>query len=348
MCASPSMSCGTASIMSSAFAIIEPDDRDDGHDLETVPCNLCESTDLETIYVARADLEKDPELAVKFRASSDELLTQPLVRCRRCSLLFVNPRIPAAAILAGYADGEDPQYVSQMAARVRTFARALRHIDRLKPARGRLLDLGTAAGAFLRAARDDGWDAIGVEPNRWLARWGRDNYGVPIEVGSIDNISAPEASFDVVTLWDVIEHTPDPLHVLRRARLLLKSDGVLVVNFPDIGSWIARAMGRSWPFLSSVHLYYFTRQTMRATLQKAGFEATTRASAHPAPGTRLPRIASCGRQPLAVQGGRRPRPPAGAGCARSAVLDGTDLDRGRALPPLVSGPASWGRWSGYS
>lgn len=245
------------------------------YDLETVPCNLCESTDLETIYVARADLEKDPELAVKFRASSDELLTQPLVRCRRCSLLFVNPRIPAAAILAGYADGEDPQYVSQMAARVRTFARALRHIDRLKPARGRLLDLGTAAGAFLRAARDDGWDAIGVEPNRWLARWGRDNYGVPIEVGSIDNISAPEASFDVVTLWDVIEHTPDPLHVLRRARLLLKSDGVLVVNFPDVGSWIARAMGRSWPFLSSVHLYYFTRQTMRATLQKAGFEATT-------------------------------------------------------------------------
>jgi SAM-dependent methyltransferase len=243
--------------------------------LETIPCNLCQSTDLETIYDARADLERDRELAVKFRASSDELLTQPLVRCRRCSLLFVNPRIPAAAILAGYADGEDPQYVSQMAARVRTFARALRHIDRLKPAKGRLLDLGTAAGAFLRAARDDGWDAIGVEPNRWLARWGRDHYDVPIEVGSIDDLSAPDAYFDVVTVWDVIEHTPDPLHVLRRARRLLKSDGLLVVNFPDMGSWIARAMGRSWPFLSSVHLYYFTRETMQASLRKAGFEATT-------------------------------------------------------------------------
>ena len=243
--------------------------------LETVPCNLCHSTDLETVYDARAHLEKDPELAVKFRASSDELLTQPLVKCRNCSLLFVNPRVRAAAILAGYAEGDDPQYVSQMNARVRTFAGALSHVNRLKPAKGRLLDVGTAAGAFLRTARDDGWEAMGIEPNRWLARWGRDEYGVPIQVGSIDDVSTPDGHFDVVTLWDVIEHTPDPLHVLRRTRQLLKDDGLLVVNFPDIGSWIARAMGRSWPFLSSVHLYYFTRDTMRATLQTAGFEIAT-------------------------------------------------------------------------
>ena len=243
--------------------------------LETVPCNLCHSTDLETVYDARAHLEKDPELAVKFRASSDELLTQPLVRCRKCSLLFVNPRVRAAAILAGYAEGDDPQYVSQMNARVRTFAGALSHVNRLKPAKGRLLDVGTAAGAFLRTARDDGWEAMGIEPNRWLARWGRDEYGVPIQVGSIDDVSTPDGHFDVVTLWDVIEHTPDPLHVLRRTRQLLKDDGLLVVNFPDIGSWIARAMGRSWPFLTSVHLYYFTRDTMRATLQTAGFEIAT-------------------------------------------------------------------------
>jgi SAM-dependent methyltransferase len=240
--------------------------------LESVPCNLCQSTDLETVYDARADLEKDAELAAKFRASSDELLTQPLVRCRQCSLLFVNPRIPAAAMLAGYAEGADPQYVSQMRPRVRTFAGALSHINRLKPAKGHLLDVGTAAGAFLRAARDDGWEAMGIEPNRWLADWGRNAYGVPIQVGSIDDLSLPDGHFDVVTLWDVIEHTPDPLHVLRRTRQLLKQDGLLIVNFPDIGSWIARAMGRSWPFLSSVHLYYFTRETMQATLRKAGFE----------------------------------------------------------------------------
>lgn len=240
--------------------------------LETVACNLCGSNLLEVIYEARADLERDRELARKFRASGDELLTQPLVRCTRCSLLFVSPRIAASAMLDGYAEGADPDYVSQMDSRVRTFARSLAEIDRLSPRKGRLLDIGTAAGAFLKAATDDGWEALGLEPNRWLAEWGRQHFGVDIRVGSIDTVPLAPASFDVVTLWDVIEHTPDPMHVLRRARQALARGGLLVVNYPDIGSWVARLMGRRWPFLSSVHLYYFTRQTIREALLQAGFE----------------------------------------------------------------------------
>ena len=258
--------------MSSAFTIIEGFMAVTTTPLERVPCNLCGADDLETIYHARADLERDPDLADKFRASGDELLTQPLVRCRRCSLHFVSPRVAAGAMLDGYAAGADPLYVSQMPARVRTFARTVRRLDALRPARGRLLDIGTAAGAFLKAAADAGWETTGIEPNAWLADWGRREYGVTIHVGSIDSVALPPAGFDVVTLWDVIEHTPDPLHVLRQAHRLLVPGGVLVVNYPDIGSWIARLMGRKWPFLSSVHLYYFTRRTMRAALDRAGFD----------------------------------------------------------------------------
>jgi SAM-dependent methyltransferase len=239
--------------------------------LEPVPCNLCGSADLDVVYGARQDLEKDRDLARKFRASGDELLTQPLVRCRRCGLQFVSPRVVASAILDGYAAGADPEYVSQMAARVRTFARTLTHIERLAGGRGRLLDIGTAAGAFLKAATDAGWDAAGIEPNGWLADWGRKQYGVCIHVGSMDDVPL-EGPFDVITLWDVIEHTPDPLQVLGRVNTLLRPDGLLVVNYPDIGSWIARALGRRWPFLSSVHLYYFTRDTIRAALERTGFD----------------------------------------------------------------------------
>ena len=240
--------------------------------LETVPCNLCGSNDLETVYDARKDLERDHALSDKFRASGDELLTLPLVRCRRCSLLFVNPRHRASDMLDGYAAGADPAYVSQMDARVRTFAGTIDAITRLRPSRGRILDIGTAAGAFLKAAADAGWDATGIEPNGWLAAWGRDRYGVDIRVGSIDEVDLPRQNFDVVTLWDVIEHTPDPMHVLRRVHDLLVPGGLLIVNYPDIGSWIGRLMGRRWPFLSSVHLYYFTRPTITAALDKAGFD----------------------------------------------------------------------------
>jgi SAM-dependent methyltransferase len=239
--------------------------------LEEVPCNLCSGSDLEIVYDARADLEKDPDLARKFRASGDELLTQPLVRCRRCDLLFVNPRVPASLMLGGYAAGPDPDYVSQMASRERTFARALERLEKLAPSKGRLLDVGTAAGAFLKAARDRGWDAVGVEPNGWLAEWGRSEYGVSIQIGTIDDVRYPEAHFDVVTMWDVIEHTPDPAHALTRVHRLLKPGGVLIVNYPDIGSSVARFMGRRWPFLSSVHLYYFTRETMKALLERTGY-----------------------------------------------------------------------------
>jgi SAM-dependent methyltransferase len=240
--------------------------------LETVPCNLCGSNDLETVYDAREDLERDRDLADKFRASGDELLTLPLVRCRACSLLFVNPRYRASDMLEGYAAGDDPVYVSQMDARVRTFAGTVAGITRLRPSRGRILDVGTAAGAFLKAATDAGWEATGIEPNGWLAAWGRDRYGVDIRVGSIDDVHLPSRHYDVVTLWDVIEHTPDPMHVLRRVHELLVPGGLLIVNYPDIGSWIGRVMGRRWPFLSSVHLYYFTRPTIRVALDKAGFD----------------------------------------------------------------------------
>ena len=82
----------------------------------------------------------------------------------------------------------------------------------------------------------------------------------------------PARSYDVVTLWDVLEHTPDPKTEVRETHRLLKEDGLLVINYPDIGSWIARLMGRSWVFLLDVHLYYFTRATIRKLLEDAGFE----------------------------------------------------------------------------
>ena len=54
-----------------------------------------------------------------------------------------------------------------------------------------MLDVGTAAGAFLKAAKDDGWEVTGVEPNAWLADWGRRQYGVTIHVGSINKVAPP-------------------------------------------------------------------------------------------------------------------------------------------------------------
>ena len=246
--------------------------------LQHVPCGLCGADDADVVYEAKYDPQDTTDLVTTFRASGDELLIDRLVKCRRCGLQYIDPRLRDDLIFAGYAQGDDPTYVSQIAARERTFAASLAEIERLAGGRGRLLDIGTAAGAFVAAAVKQGWDAEGCEPNAWMAEWGARHYGVRIRQGSVFDQPYEPGSFDVVTLWDVIEHTPNPRAVLDHCRGLLKPGGLLIVNYPDIGSWIARALGRRWLFLTSVHLWYFDRRTIARMLEATGFAvAVTRA-----------------------------------------------------------------------
>jgi SAM-dependent methyltransferase len=240
--------------------------------LEEVGCPICGGTAHDVVYEAQYDREKDVDLVQKFRASGDELLIDRLVRCRACGMQFINPRLRGDLILSSYAEGEDETYVSQMAARQRTFDASLAQIEKIAGVKGRLLDIGTAAGGFVAAAKARGWTAEGCEPNRWLAAWGSKTYGITIRPGSVFDHSYEPGSFDVVTLWDVLEHTTDPKAMLERCRTLLRPGGLLIVNYPDIGSWIARILGRRWLFLTSVHLHYFERGTITRILNDTGFE----------------------------------------------------------------------------
>lgn len=239
---------------------------------EEIPCNICGSKEFSVIYPANAAAEKDKDLVQKFRASGDELLIDQLVECKQCGLRYVNPRIKSTLIVKGYSEGSDEIFVSQASSRERTFFKSLEFIEKFAE-KGKILDIGTAGGSFLAAAQKRGWEVYGCEPNKWLANWGKKHYNIPIQTGTIFDQKYKKDFFDVVTLWDVIEHTPDPSKVLNKCNQILKNGGILVVNYPDIGSWIAKAMGRKWLFLTSVHLYYFTQRTMRRMLEKNGFEA---------------------------------------------------------------------------
>jgi 2-polyprenyl-3-methyl-5-hydroxy-6-metoxy-1,4-benzoquinol methylase len=239
--------------------------------LETVPCNLCGADDYEVIYPARYQMAKPDEIEKTFRSSGDEVLLDQLVQCKVCGLQYLNPRLRSDVVIEGYSAGTDEVFVSQAAGRERTFAKGLKLIESLRPNRGRLLDVGTAGGSFLAVARDAGWDVEGCEPNRWMSEWAGQHYGIKVFPGTIFDMKLPDSSFDVVTLWDVLEHTPDPRSVLEECNRVLKPGGLLVVNYPDISSSIAKLMGRRWVFLLSVHLYYFTPKSLTDMLSKIGF-----------------------------------------------------------------------------
>jgi 2-polyprenyl-3-methyl-5-hydroxy-6-metoxy-1,4-benzoquinol methylase len=237
--------------------------------LQSVVCNLCGADDAKVIYPSQRHGEAKVGTD-EFRSSGDEPLIDPLVHCCRCGLKYVTPRLNPTTVLEGYAAAVDETFVSQAKARERTFTRCLDIMQALLGQRpGRLLDIGTANGSFLKVARDAGWDVAGCEPNRWMVEWCRRNYGIPVTAGTIFDGHYASESFDVITLWDVLEHTPDPMAVLRECHRLLKDGGLVVVNYPDIDSWIARVMGRKWVFLLSVHYYYFTPKTVRRALEQA-------------------------------------------------------------------------------
>ncbi|MBF0387038.1 MAG: class I SAM-dependent methyltransferase [Candidatus Omnitrophica bacterium] len=238
---------------------------------EAVPCGVCGADDFSIVYPADNKAGRVENVAETFRSSGDEKLTDQLVRCRVCGFQYLNPRLKASLVLEGYSAGEDATFVSQAVSREETFFDALAAIESMAPAKGRVLDVGTAGGSFLAAARRRGWETAGCEPNRWLCEWAGKSYGLQVTPGTIFDMSLAEASFDLVTLWDVLEHTPDPRKVLTECRRVLKPGGLLVVNYPDIGSAVARMMGRRWVFLLSVHLYYFDQKAMARILNETGF-----------------------------------------------------------------------------
>jgi len=235
---------------------------------ENIRCNLCGTDDYSVVYYpARTDI--DP--ARIFSASGSVMGTQHIVRCNRCGLIYVQPRVKSEIVRSAYENSTDELYVSQAAARLNTFKSNIRLVENYAPSRGRILDVGAAAGFFMKAAQENGWEVYGVELSKWLADHGNSNFGFNIKACALKDAKFPNHYFDVVTMWDVLEHTLDPSGELQEISKILKPDGLLVINYPDIGTAMAKLAGRRWWFLLSGHLFYFDQKTIKIMLENAGF-----------------------------------------------------------------------------
>jgi SAM-dependent methyltransferase len=247
-----------------------------GQLFETIACPLCDSDQMKVVrastYTASVTAEDIRKL---YSVSGAHALMDRVVQCTSCSLVYVNPRPSSELTISSYADAVDPTFVAQNRDRIATFRKSLSSVLRKLGESGgkgrRLLDIGCAGGAFPVAARDLGFDAVGIEPSRWLADYARRSYGLDVRDGILKPGIFPNGTFDVVTLWDVIEHVPQPHETLTLAYDLLKPGGLLLVNYPDVGTVAARVLGSRWPFWLSVHVLYYTRNTMSRQLQRAGF-----------------------------------------------------------------------------
>jgi SAM-dependent methyltransferase len=237
-------------------------------DLQRVDCPICQVDDARRLFAARdLDVFGPGEF--------------PVIECRRCGLAYLNPR-PTPEAMARYyprhywgpAATETPETELDASTRL-----AFDCIVREYPG-GRLLDVGCGVGAKTAALRSRGLRVVGLEPYEVAAQQARERFGLEIVSQTLVQADLSEGSFDVVTLFEVLEHLHDPMGDLRRIRALLRPRGAVVVRVPNFAALQARLFGRWWYALQTPrHLWHFTARSVRKILDACGFRDITCASA---------------------------------------------------------------------
>lgn len=243
--------------------------------MKEVDCNLCGQNDYTVRFPATLTPEDhDMPDARAFRCTSlDYGRHAQIVTCNRCGHIYANPVWDDEELLALYGDVEDSTYLEERVGRVLTFQHHLKELEKITgPGNGRpMLDVGAYIGVFVDVACQNGWDARGVEPSAWAVEIAAQQ-NLPVLQGTLDHPDLEPNSFDVITMWDVIEHVADPAGELARAVELLKPGGVIAVHTMDIDSRLARLMKGRWPWLMTMHVQFFSQKTLAVMLENCGYE----------------------------------------------------------------------------
>ena len=200
-----------------------------------------------------------------------------LSRCSNCGFLF-QPERPVEDLRRSHDETYFENYTasgsydSQGAQRRREARIRLRWMRGHGCRGGRLLEVGAARGDFLAEAPRWGFAPLGIEPEPSTAEEARRRSGAEVIVGWAEEVNLPPASFDVVCLWHVVEHIPQPRSVLEALHRSLKPGGRLFCEVPNAGSVMARRQGDRWDYLDpGHHVGFFDPSTLGRALKSSGY-----------------------------------------------------------------------------
>jgi 2-polyprenyl-3-methyl-5-hydroxy-6-metoxy-1,4-benzoquinol methylase len=218
----------------------------------------------------------------EFLNGKDFFLTgQPftVVECTACGFRFTNPRPDEGEIRPYY---ESPDYIAHKADKgtlieaiykvVRKFAlRNKYRIVKSSSSGNKILDIGCGTGEFLHFCKQKGLITTGIEPNLQARNFATGQYGLNVyDETYLKKI--PSASFDIITLWHVLEHVHQLKEYLQQILFLLKRDGTLIIALPNSESWDAKTYEQFWAAYDLPrHLYHFTPETLKMLVEKTGF-----------------------------------------------------------------------------
>ena len=214
-------------------------------------CHLCQDTH-PTFYCRKDDID--------------------VYQCAKCGLIYAGETRNDTELRQHYSKEYFDSYFKNEAIHLaKRFKKRLPDLRRHAPA-GNILDVGCGAGFFLHLASQNGYQAKGVELSEFAAEYARTHFSLDVFHGYLSDADLAPESFDIITLWHVLEHVTDPRDFLAQVHALLKKNGLLALEVPNIGSFPAQASGLFWELMAPrEHFYYFSPETVSRLLKESGF-----------------------------------------------------------------------------
>ena len=237
-------------------------------------CYLCNSQCV--VETNHGNTNNDIVGAQAYKCTSLEHKSKPqVINCLVCDLSFVPESSYPKDIETIYAEVQDPTYLLNKRSRYKTFQESLTLISPFLPDKGNLLEVGSYCGFFLDTFKKkyNSWDCIGVEPSKWASEYARSQLKINTRTGTLeDNIKELGSDYDAVVAWDVLEHLNDPSAFLIQINSVMKLNGIFCFSTLDINNWFPKLMGKHWPWLMEMHLFYYKTDTTEQLLNKAGIK----------------------------------------------------------------------------
>ena len=262
---------GSASVTGSAAGGNSKGDGTMSHVEST--CDLCQGSDAQHVL---------------------ELPPYTLVKCVRCGLVYVIPRLTRAEMETiydeAYFTGQGPygykpdeNYLNDES-RLEVFVERISTIERYCSPPGFMVDAGCASGFSLRAASSRGWECLGVDVSGFAVSLARQRYGLNVRRGTLRELALADASVDVLTMWDLIEHVASPREECLEASRIIKPGGVFALSTPDADApnpspeSCDPAKAAFWQANPPEHLQYFSPSTISRLLAETGFHVVNLAA----------------------------------------------------------------------
>ncbi len=196
-----------------------------------------------------------------------------IVKCPNCFLVFYRKEIKTESLYLGdYFKGDEYRdYLADKPILQRNFKQRIKLLRKIMP-HGRLFEIGSAFGFFLELAQEH-WEVAGIDITPEGVDFARSQLGLNVLLGDFMNLPAEYGRYDIICMWDTIEHLSQPVRVIEQAFRWLRPGGFLLITTGNIDSFMSRWRKANWRLIHPpTHLFYFSENTLSKAVEQAGFD----------------------------------------------------------------------------